>query len=120
MTLLVFLNTAIYNEMKKHKHDLIGVHNDEMMWKTQLQIANINIVIVIMFILCHLFRQIPQIHDLYARLVRKYVENYFKDMPNEDLMYTLTEVSQVIVVLNSSVNFYVYMFKRRLLKNAHI
>jgi hypothetical protein len=117
MVLLMFLNVSIVQEMKKLKKYNTGVmadENEERMRNKQLQMANINITIVIIFILCHSLSQIPTIHELCQRSIIG--ENVTK-WAHKDLMYTLTEISQVLVVFNSSVNFYVYMIKMRLLQN---
>lgn len=120
MVLLVFLNVSIVQEMKKlskYFPPFPPDKNEERMRDKQLQMANINVTIVIIFIICHSLCQIPSIHELCQRSTTG--ENVTK-WSHKDLMYTLTEISQVLVVFNSSVNFYVYMLKIRLLENKNV
>ena len=113
MILLMFLNVLIVHEMKTIKHGNLEESNYGMTRKKQIQMANIHIIVVIIFIICHVFRQIPSIHELCQRSI---AGEKIRNWAHKDLMYTLTEISQMLVVLNSSVNCYIYAIKRTLWK----
>ena len=89
-----------------------GDQNEEITRQVQLQLAEINLIIVAIFIVCHVFRHIPTIHQLSYHNE----QNPTEKCPYKDTIYSIVEVSEVVVVLNSSINFYVYLFKYWIVK----
>ena len=70
----------------------------------EMILARVSILIVIVFIVCHSVRWIPNIYELIQRI------NLPKD---EDINWpfwieTITQISHFLTVFNSSVNFYIY------------
>ena len=65
MMLLMYLNVQILKEMRKYKSFVLKDKNKETERKNQQQMANINLVIGSIFIICHCFRQIPSLDELY-------------------------------------------------------
>ena len=71
--------------------------------------------IVIVFIICYSFIQIPSVyHDYQLNVRRNNNPERVTDWEHKDLIQTLTEISQIMVVFNSSVNFYVYFIKLKI------
>ena len=64
IVLLIILNIMIFNEMNMSKCYMNSDRNEEITRKVQLQMAEINLIIVAIFIDCHVFRHIPTIHQL--------------------------------------------------------
>ena len=115
---LIVLNILIFNEMKRYKCYMNGDLNEEINRQVQLQMAEINLIIVAVFIICHVFRQIPTIHQLSYHNKQNAIKTLDKDIcPYKDTIYSIVEVSQVLVVLNSSISFYVYLFKYWIVKH---
>ena len=68
---------------------------------SELRLAKVSLMIVFVFIICHSARWIPNIYELYSRVI------------SDDLIWSpwvesVTNVSNFLVVLNSSVNFFIY------------
>ena len=66
------------------------------------------------FIICHLFRHVLSAWELHYRYN---IGLYLKHWPHKQTRYMMSEISHVMIVLNSCVNFYVYLFKRYLNSN---
>ena len=113
IALLISLNLMILNEMKRYKCYMNGDQNEEITRQVQLQMAEINLIIVAIFIICHVFRHIPPIHQLSYHNEH----NPAGKCPYKDTIYSIGEVSEVVVVLNSSLSFYVYLFKYWIVKH---
>ena len=69
----------------------------------EVMLAKVSLVIVVVFIICHSIKWIPNIYELVQRL----------DTDNEKLEWpfwidTITQISHFLMVLNSSTNFYIY------------
>ena len=113
--LLILLNSFIFKEMKRYKRYQSGDAVEEETRKNQVHMAEIDLIIVGIFLLCHTFRQIPTIHHFFYHKKNKLSAaskcNY------KELIYSITEISQLVVVFNSSINFYVYSFKSWLFRN---
>lgn len=68
---------------------------------SEVRLAKVSLMIVFVFIICHSARWIPNIYELYSRVI------------SDDLIWSpwvesVTNVSNFLVVLNSSVNFFIY------------
>ena len=113
--LLIVLNIFIFKEMKRYKKYQSGDVTEEVTRQVQVHMAEINLIIVGIFLLCHTFRQIPTFHHFFYHKKNQYTAankcNY------KVLIYSITEISQLVVVFNSSINFYVYSFKSWLFRN---
>ena len=72
--------------------------------KNEIALAKVSLAIVLIFILCHSVRWIPNVYEL-VRIVRGQEE----DWPT--WIESLTHISHFLTTLNSSVNFYIYCFK---------
>ena len=111
MVLLMGLNLMTVKEMTKYKGFCIGGKREDREREIQCNMAQINVVIVIIFIICHSFVQIPTVYELIQRLNNRERVTVWK---HKQLIQTITEISQIMVVFNSSVNFYVYLIKRKI------
>ena len=74
-----------------------------------IMLAKVSIGIVVVFVICHSVRWIPNIYELHQRLRR--------DTEDESIPWPLwveytTEISHFLTVLNCSVNFYIYYITR--------
>ena len=72
--------------------------------KNEIALAKVSLAIVLIFILCHSVRWIPNVYEL-VRIVRGQKEIW------PTWIESLTHISHFLTTLNSSVNFYVYCFK---------
>ena len=72
--------------------------------KNEIALAKVSLAIVLIFILCHSVRWIPNVYEL-ARIVRGREEDW------PPWIESLTHISHFLTTLNSSVNFYIYCFK---------
>ena len=70
----------------------------------EIALAKVSLAIVLIFILCHSVRWIPNVYEL-VRIVRGQKE----DWPT--WIESLTHISHFLTTFNSSVNFYIYCFK---------
>ena len=69
---------------------------------SDIVLAKFNLLLVAVFITCHSVRWVPNIYELIQRLTSK------NDMHWPEWVEDLTNVSNFVTVLNSSVNFYIY------------
>ena len=72
----------------------------------EIMLAKVSIGIVIVFVICHSVKWIPNIYELVQRLLQETTKS-------ENIAWPLwvqyiTEISHFLTVLNSSVNFYIY------------
>ena len=72
--------------------------------KNEIALAKVSLAIVLIFILCHSVRWIPNVYEL-VRIVRGKKEDW------PIWIESLTHISHFLTTLNSSVNFYIYCFK---------
>ena len=108
--ILIGLNISIVKEMRRFRQYVMGTDKDDEHWrKNQLKFANINLVIVIVFIVCYSFRNILSAYELYYRYT---IGISIAKWPHKTMFYMLSEISHLMVVLNSCISFYVYLFKR--------
>ena len=70
-----------------------------------IMLAKVSIAIVVVFVICHSVRWIPNTYELLER-VRQDTED--ESMPWPLWVEYTTEISHFLTVLNSSVNFYIY------------
>ena len=111
MMLLMGLNVMIVKEMTKHKGFQIGNTDEVKEREIQVNMAHINVALVVVFIMCHVIVHIPCINELIQRHNNNERVTSWKD---KQLFHTIGEISQTMVVFNSSVNFYVYLIKRKI------
>ena len=116
MLVLIGLNISIFKEMRRLQQYVLGGDKHDEKWReTQLKLANINFVIIIIFIVCHLFHHVLSAYELYCHYNIGYPVTKW---PHKHTRFVISEISHVMIVFNSCVNFYVYLFKRYL--NANI
>ena len=72
--------------------------------KNEIALAKVSVAIVIIFVLCHSVRWIPNVYEL-VRIMRGEKEDW------PPWIESLTHISHFLTTLNSSVNFYIYCFK---------
>ena len=111
MMLLMGLNVLTVKELTKYKSFQIGSTDEDKEREIQVNMAHINVALVVVFIVCHVIVQIPCINELIQRHNNHERVTGWKD---KQLFHTIGEVSQTMMVLNSSVNFYVYLIKRKM------
>ena len=95
--ILIFLNLSILSEMQKYKNKVEGDHREEKKRKHELQMAIVSVIIVAVFIISHTIQFVPSV-----------VEFIWKITPMIELRF----LSHVMIVFNSSINFYVFWLKR--------
>ena len=85
--------------------------NDLSKIKTsELRLAKVSLIIVFVFILCHSARWIPNVYELYSRVTTN-------ELVWSTWVESVTNLSNFLVVLNSSVNFFIYcVTHKRLLR----
>ena len=72
--------------------------------KNEIALAKVSMAIVLIFIICHSVRWIPNVYEL-VRIVRGQKEDW------PVWIESLTNISHFLTTLNSSANFYIYCFK---------
>ena len=83
--------------------------------KTQVDRAKVTLAICGIFIFCHLFKWVLNIYELYVHLStynlsEEETEERFRELQS-NWFGTVVNISNTLVVLNSSINFYVYVLK---------
>ena len=83
--------------------------------RTQVDRAKVTLAICGVFIFCHLFKWVLNIYELYVHLStynlsEEETEERFKELQS-NWFGTVVNISNTLVVLNSSINFYVYILK---------
>ena len=83
--------------------------------RTQVDRAKVTLAICGVFIFCHLFKWILNIYELYVHfstrnLSEEETEDKFSELQS-NWFGTVVNISNTLVVLNSSINFYVYVLK---------
>ena len=117
MFILIGLNVSIFKEMRRFKQYVLGGDKHDERWRaSQLKLAKINFIILIIFSFCHPIKHILSAHELYYRYN---LGINVKKWPHKQTRYVMSEISHVMIVLNSCVNFYVYLFKKYLNSNIN-
>lgn len=127
LTLLLFLNTAIYrrlNMISQESHDphetrdLHNTHNHKQPYlrrstgmkvrKREQRLAQISLLIVLVFFICHSVKNIPTIFEIFG-----------KDPREVPVCSQIVLVGHLLLTINSSVNFLIYSLGnfRNILKN---
>ena len=119
MLILLILNVLILTNMTRYKDYAVGDEEEGRIRNSQCKMAYINVIIVAVFLVCHSIRQVPSVNELHNMSTIGYMDQNTK-WPNKELMDTITEISPVIIVFNSSINFYVYLLKYRILKDEKL
>ena len=115
VSLLIIFNILVLKEMQNYRNYTNDHKKEDILRQNQIQMVNINIIIVAVFILCHSVRHVPTIGAMWYRTSGGYL---VPEYPNKNIMWIITEMSQVMVVFNSSINFYVYLLKYRFMKRT--
>ena len=108
------LNNSITNETSFHSTTAINQQSVEQKRKrNQIDRTKITLAICGIFTFCHLFKWVLNIYELYIRFSS---QNLSEEKTNErinesDWFGTVVNISNTLVVLNSSINFYVYVLK---------
>ena len=130
MSVLIGLNILIFKEMRRFKQYVLGGDKDDERCKaTQLNLqkriktitqkiitVKINFFIIIVFIICHSFHHILSAYELYYRY---HIGLNVTKWPHKQTRHIIGEISHVMIVLNSCINFYGYLFKRYLNDNIN-
>ena len=131
-TLIVILNILLHNRLKEivvcrpqhsstesctktiasyssHNH-FLGSQNTYHTRSTRIRfneivLGKISIIIAVVFLTFHSVKWIPNIYELVQR-----TQYDMEDVPWPDWIETITTVSHFLIVLNSSVNYYIYTF----------
>ena len=108
-------STPIDGSIEETSHN-IPVHQHSTPQRTrkkQVDRAKVTLLICGIFIFCHLFKWVLNIYELHIR--RKNYgssEEEIEEIINESNWFgTVINISNTLVVLNSSINFYVYVLK---------
>ena len=75
--------------------------------------AKVTLAICGIFLFCHLFKWVLNIYELYFRFRNNHLsEEETESMMNgSDWFIAVVNISNTLVILNSSINFYVYVLK---------
>ena len=92
------------NQMSNNSSNQKGIKTSE------LRLAKVSLIIVFVFIVCHSARWIPNVYELYSRVTTD-------ELIWSTWVESVTNLSNFLVVLNSSVNFFIYcLTHKRLLR----
>ena len=89
------------------------IPNKYLRHKSQVSRAKVTLAICGVFTICHVFKWVLNIYELYIR----FGSNNISEEETEDKMeeskwfITVLNISNTLVVLNSSINFYIYLLK---------
>jgi len=94
--------TSLQNKTRRSSRRLSIVRRIKL---NEIMLAKVSIGIVIVFVICHSVKWIPNVYELIQRLL--------PDTEGESIAWPLwvqyiTEISHFLTVLNSSANFYIY------------
>ena len=129
LLVLIIANILILRQLIKHNygppamtngegglHRTVSIHQHPSQLRrrrNQVDRAKVTLAICGIFIFCHLFKWILNIYELYFRF--SYVDLTEEEMTNaiyaSEWFETVVNISNTLVVLNSSINFYVYVLK---------
>ena len=81
--------------------------------RNQVDRAKVTLAICGIFLFCHLFKWVLNIYELYSRFRNNHLsEEEIENMINSsDWFIAVVNISNTLVILNSSINFYVYVLK---------
>ncbi|XP_023334081.1 probable G-protein coupled receptor frpr-1 isoform X2 [Eurytemora carolleeae] len=101
---LVILNTAVYKQMWR-MNQCCEDERRNFIHQREIRLSQVSLLIVLVFIICHSIRWIPNIFELYNAEEDEWPSwlNYFSG------------VSHFCMTFNASVNFYIYAIKHRTL-----
>jgi len=106
---LLFMNISIYRNLKQFSGDNPCVENprdrDRSRRLSEVTLARISCIIVGVFVVCHSIRWLPNIYEMRQGVL---TENQL-EWP--DWVSSVTQISHLLTVFNSSVNFYIYQAK---------
>ena len=121
---LIFLNVSTYSKLKTiQKEELTGCLPSRALHqrKKELQLSQISLIIVAVFICCHSFKWIPNIYELrqsgkpeqdydWPALIREYSESSHPlNLPLE----MMSNLSNFLITLSCSLNVLIYLIKHR-------
>lgn len=104
LLLLILLNIAIYRQIRGFQ---VGsaLPGRSTLHQREVRLAQVSCGIVAVFVLCHSIKWIPNIYELIQ------VENNEEEVPWPVWVEYVTCLSHALTTFNSSVNFYIYIFK---------
>ena len=89
------------------------VPNQYSRQKSQVNRAKVTLAICGVFTVCHLFKWVLNIYELYIRFSSNNLpeEETKEKIQESNWFITVLNISNTLVVLNSSINFYIYLLK---------
>merc|ERR1712038_1816820 len=99
--LLIGLNIHVYRKIEQMQGDRLSLK------KKEIFLTNISIGIVVVFILCHAVKWIPNIWELLTSVD----DEILTESPS--WLEYMTCLSHLLTTLNSSLNFYIYSLKQK-------
>jgi hypothetical protein len=131
LLVLIIANILILRQLIKHNHGPPGMltsnggdgfqrtmsihqHPSQMRRRrNQVDRAKVTLAICGIFLFCHLFKWVLNIYELYVRFRNNHLsEEETASMINgSDWFVAVVNISNTLVILNSSINFYVYVLK---------
>ena len=115
MELVKFGSTPMDISMEEANHNITAHQHStpQRSRKNQVDRAKVTLLICGIFIFCHLFKWVLNIYELYIRCKNYSLsEEEKEEIINESEWFgTVINISNTLVVLNSSINFYVYVLK---------
>ena len=81
--------------------------------RNQVDRAKVTLAICGIFLFCHLFKWVLNIYELYIRFRSSNLSEAEKEeaINQSDWFATVVNISNTLVILNSSINFYIYVLK---------
>ena len=88
--------------------------------RSQIHRAKVTLAICGIFTICHLFKWVLNIYELYVRFGSNNLseEERYKKINESNWFITVLNISNTLIVLNSSINFYIYLLKECWTRNA--
>lgn len=109
LSLLLFMNISIYRNLKQFSGENSCVESprdpDRSRRLSEVTLARISCLIVGVFVVCHSIRWLPNIYEIRQGVLTK------DQIVWPDWVSSVTEISHLLTVFNSSVNFYIYQAK---------
>ena len=93
--------TQIKRRYENSQSDQTSSNDLSRIKTSELRLAKVSLIIVFVFILCHSARWIPNVYELYSRVTTN-------ELVWSTWVESVTNLSNFLVVLNSSVNFFIY------------
>lgn len=100
LVVLIVLNTKIYLAIKERTRRLASLTSRQ---RRDVAVAGVLVCIILVFIICHSFKFVPNIYEIYKEIygIRSWP-------PWLDIVVT---ISNLLHTLNSSLNFFIYCYK---------